>query len=545
MSPPTEQDEVYLNACGVAVYTLLGVLVAGSLAVTVHRRRRRRRRPHPQPPPLPPSTPSSCASAPALSFAAATARTPSRDTSSSSSSVARALLVLPAARLEPPEAREAARIRAAWHAAALLFAGARAALLGTRFAGAAATGARGPLVCAAALLRRTGELLRFTMYTLVAYWWAALYARVARRPRLRPAARALLAALNAAAYLLTYLFSALWIIFESTPSNSGSNSDGSDDDSGTRWDGGVWYELATWTVLVLGVVLQGAVPLCAAGVYAAQPRAVWVAAAERRDVLAVAGCSAAYLLCGALHALALLARTLLGHDVRDWVCYTAGYFVPETLETLLGLRVLHTRPARAAAAADSALLQQLYASAHGPSPLSSSPQPPSPPPPPSGPSSPVPQQQPQQQQNGRRHHHHHRRAASTAAVPHSTAPATSLVHSLTPTRPHRALPHTARTATAAAGSVNPGDGAWRLVGPAEPVALSPSSAAAVASTKRHQHRSVYGANVADPAAGSLFDVDAPALPVLPLRTTTSTSSNNSAATTPPPPPPRRPELHTH
>ena len=139
-------------------------------------------------------------------------------------------------------------------------------------------------------------------------------------------------------------------------------------------------------------------------------------------------------------------------------------------------------------------------------------------------------------------------------LPRSTSPAaSSLVHSLTPTRPHRTLhgPRGAAGGTAAA-SVNPGDGAWVLHTPAhahdECVALSPASAAAVASTKRHQHRPVYGASVADPAAGSLFDVDAPALPVLPLRTTTHTtrtrttgSSTSSSSTTTTP----RPELHTH
>ena len=488
MSPPEDKDEIWLNACGIAVYGVIAVIICISLGTTVRRRRRQQRE---------------------RAIAAASA------TASSSS----AFLVQ---RLETPEEREAARISALWHVTVLLLAATRTALLGTRLAGAADAESAPALVYAAELLRRAGELLRFTAYALVVYWWAALYARATRLPRLRHASRILLTALTTAAFLLTCVFTALWLVLEHPfDDNNNENSN-----NNNEWEKSLLYELGKWTVVGMGGLLQVAVPLCAAGVCAAQSRAVWFARAGRRDVLVVAGVSGAYLLCGALHTAALLARTLLGRDVRAWVCFTAGYFAPEALETALGLRVLHARPPALAAAADSALLQQLYASAHGP--LLSPPPPPTPTPPPA----PVQPQQQQQQQQQQRRSSRHRRAASAAS------PATSLVHSLTPKRPHRS---TAVSPTAVATSVNPGDRAWMMHVPSDTLAMSPSSAAAVASTKRRQHRSVYGVNVADPAAGSLFVVDTPAQPVPPLHSTPNISSSSQPPRTPPP----RTELHKH
>lgn len=244
-------------------------------------------------------------------------------------------------RMQTTDERAQHRVQKNYHVAALVFVGLRVV-------------SHAAMLCAPAaadryllLVRRLAIVVDFSMYSLVLYWWVVCYSR-SFRIGARHAIKRTLVWCNAAAYAATVLLLVCWWAVYRAPQAS--------------WTGNVLYEGSVWCVVALSGAVAAAASIFAVTLYFRQRHEVWFLRGHRNDLGLIIAFSTVFLLCCLLRAAVFLVRPLFHTVFADWLFYLLGYYVPEATSTALQLVVVHHTPVVEATVADTTLIRTLYTS---------------------------------------------------------------------------------------------------------------------------------------------------------------------------------------
>lgn len=246
-------------------------------------------------------------------------------------------------RMQTTDERAQHRVQKNYHVAALVFVVLRVV-------------SHAAMLCAPAaadryllLVRRLSIVVDFSMYSLVLYWWVVCYSR-SFRIGARHAIKRTLVACNAAAYATTVLLIVCWWAVYRAPQ--------------ATWTGNALYEGSVWCVVALNLAIAGAASVFAVTLYFRQRHEVWFLRGHRDDLVLIIAFSTVFFLCSLLRAAVFLVRPLAHTVFADWLFYLLGYYVPEVTSTALQLVVVHHTPVVEAAVADTTLIRALYTSTH-------------------------------------------------------------------------------------------------------------------------------------------------------------------------------------
>lgn len=244
-------------------------------------------------------------------------------------------------RMQTTEERAQHRVRKNYHVAALVFVVLRVV-------------SHAAMLCAPAaadryllLVRRLSVVVDFSMYCLVLYWWVVCYSR-SFRIGARHAIKRALVACNAAAYAAVLVLLVCWWAVYRAPQAS--------------WTGNALYEASVWCVVALNVAVAAAASLFAVTLYFRQHHEVWFLRGHRDDLVLIIAFSAVFLLCSLLRVAVFLLRPLFHVVCADWLFHLLAYYVPDAVSTALQLVVVHHTPVVDAAQADTTLIRALYTS---------------------------------------------------------------------------------------------------------------------------------------------------------------------------------------